>query len=76
MEDQLVLVESEDRDPQNYNAYLKVRIILLVPGDLLNPAIRNSENTLTANTAFDSFEWLCTSVINLCTFRFPLSRPT
>ena len=32
----MLLVETEDRDPQNYNAYLKVRIILLVPGDLLN----------------------------------------
>ena len=56
MEDQLVLVESEDRDPQNYNAYLKVRMILLVLGDLLNATIRfNSENMLTADIAFDSF---------------------
>lgn len=26
MEDQPILTETEDRDPENYNAYLKVRI--------------------------------------------------
>lgn len=63
MDEQFALVETDDRDPQNYNAYLKVRIISLVPGGLLNSAevvkwlkilwIRfNPENTRTANVAF------------------------
>lgn len=38
MDEQFALVETDDRDPQNYNAYLKVRIISLVPGRLLNSA--------------------------------------
>lgn len=60
MDEQFALVETDDRDPQNYNAYLKVRIISLVPGGLLKMVkwlkilwIRfNPENTRTANVAF------------------------
>lgn len=32
MEEQLVLTETEDRDPQNYNAFLKVPKISLLLG--------------------------------------------
>ena len=50
MDDQPILTETEDRDPLNYNAYLKVWVISLLPMGLLNSA--------------EAVKWLLISVEN------------
>ena len=55
MEAQAILTETEDRDPENFNAYLKVRINFTLLKNSNGMKIRfDTENMRTANIAFRS----------------------